>query len=129
MTIPHEHQADRTYAPMVRRSAPVESAAFVDFNAKTVGRADGMIPPKYRELIGLGVALTTQCQFCIASHTSVLQRLGASREEIAETTFITAALRAGAAYTHGLVAMRYFDSSSTTTDFEAAAHDVHRPAT
>ena len=27
--------------------------------------ADGAIPSKYKELIALGVALTTQCNYCL----------------------------------------------------------------
>ncbi|GAA1003040.1 hypothetical protein Aple_002410 [Acrocarpospora pleiomorpha] len=108
----HEHAADRAYTPQLRRSAPAEAASFSAFMASTVGRKDGAIPPKYRELIALGVALTTQCQFCISSHTGVLKKLGATEEEIAETVFIAAALRAGAAYTHGMVAMRHFDNAA-----------------
>jgi AhpD family alkylhydroperoxidase len=95
----------------LRRAAPQEAAAFANFNAETVGRTDGAIEPKYRELIALGVALTTQCQYCIASHTAALKKLGATKEEIAETVFITAALRAGGAFTHGLVAMRHFEAA------------------
>lgn len=84
----------------------------MQFNKDTVGRTDGVLEPKVRELIGLGVALTTQCQYCLASHTATLSKLGATAEEISETVFIAAALRAGAAYTHGLVALRYFEQAS-----------------
>jgi AhpD family alkylhydroperoxidase len=111
MTIPHEHEAVRSFTAMLRRSAPAEAVAFAEFNDQSVGREDGAIPRKYRELIALGVALTTQCQYCLASHAAALKKLGATHEEIAETTFIASALRAGAAYTHGLVAMRYFDEA------------------
>lgn len=130
MSAPHpDHAADRAYAPVLRRSAPHEAAAFGEFNAQSVGRADGVIPLKYRELIGLGVALTTQCQYCLASHTAALKRLGATQEEIAETVFIAAALRAGAAYTHGMVAMRYFDDAEAApAEHTSARHAGHAPA-
>jgi AhpD family alkylhydroperoxidase len=64
---------------------------------------------KYRELIAVAVALTTQCEMCLESHVKAASDAGATREEIAETTFITAALRAGGAYTHGMKAMRVLD--------------------
>lgn len=128
--IPHEHALDRAMTPLLRRSAPQEAAAFADFNAAAVARTDGAIPPKYRELIGLGVALTTQCQYCLASHTAALKRLGATREEVAETTFIAAALRAGAAFTHGLVAMRYFeDADAPAETVEPVGHEHVHPVT
>jgi len=85
-----------------------------DFNAwlaldKTVGREDGAIPRKYRELIALGVAFTTQCPYCIEVHVKAAKAAGASRAEIAESALIAAALRAGAAATHGAMAMKFYD--------------------
>jgi len=76
---------------------------------KIVGREDGAIPRKYRELIALGVALTTQCPYCIEVHTKAAKTAGASREEITESTFIAAALRAGGAATHGTMALKFYD--------------------
>ncbi|WP_238398394.1 carboxymuconolactone decarboxylase family protein [Edaphobacter sp. 12200R-103] len=75
-------------------------------------RSDGVIPAKYRELIALAVALTTQCSYCLDSHTRNAARAGASREEIAETVFMAAALRAGGAVGHGLLAMKLFDQAT-----------------
>lgn len=59
------------------------------------------VPKKYKELIALGVALTTQCPYCLEIHKKAAVDAGATQEEIAETVFIAAALRAGAAVTHG----------------------------
>lgn len=63
--------------------------------------ADGAIPVKYKELIALGVALTTQCSYCLELHRKSALQAGATQEELAETTMVAAALRAGAALTHG----------------------------
>ncbi len=63
--------------------------------------ADGAIPAKYKELIALGVALTTQCAYCLEIHKEAAVKAGATQEEIAEVIHVTAALRAGAAVTHG----------------------------
>ncbi len=62
--------------------------------------ADGAIPKKYKELIAVAVALTTQCPYCIDIHADAARRAGASDEELAEASFVTAALRAGGAVTH-----------------------------
>jgi AhpD family alkylhydroperoxidase len=62
--------------------------------------ADGVVPKKYKELIALAVALTTQCPYCLELHRSAAEAAGASQEEIAETALVAAALRAGAAVTH-----------------------------
>jgi AhpD family alkylhydroperoxidase len=63
--------------------------------------AEGAIPVKYKELIALGVALTTQCNYCLEIHKAEAIKAGATQEEIAETVMISSALRAGAALTHG----------------------------
>jgi AhpD family alkylhydroperoxidase len=46
------------------------------------------IPAKYRELIGLGVAATIKCPYCIHFHTHAAKMHGATDEEIAETAFL-----------------------------------------
>jgi AhpD family alkylhydroperoxidase len=46
--------------------------------------ADGAIPKKYKELMAVAVALTTQCPYCIEIHADAARRAGASDEELAE---------------------------------------------
>ncbi len=95
---------------LIGLAAP-EAAAFLKFKA-AAERSGGAIPEKYRELISIAVALTTQCAYCIDVHTGNAAKAGATREEIAETVFIAAALRAGAAVGHGLLALRLFDAAA-----------------
>jgi AhpD family alkylhydroperoxidase len=90
--------------------APAEFKGFVALDA-IVGREDGVIPLKYRELIALAVACTTQCPYCLDVHTRNAKRAGATREEVAEAAFLSAALRAGAAVTHGTLAIKLFDQA------------------
>jgi AhpD family alkylhydroperoxidase len=63
--------------------------------------AAGANPGKYKELMALSVAFTTQCPYCIQLHAGKARESGASDQEIAEVVAIAAALRAGAAMTHG----------------------------
>jgi AhpD family alkylhydroperoxidase len=72
---------------------------FVEFDKAAL--ADGVIPKKYKELMALAVALTTQCPYCLEIHRGAALKAGATAEELAEVTFIAAALRAGGAVTHG----------------------------
>src|SRR6516164_8850887 len=87
--------------------APTEFNAWLALD-KTVAREDGAIPRKYRELIALAVACTTQCPYCIEVHTKNAKAAGATREEVSESAFIAAALRAGGAATHGAMALKFF---------------------
>src|SRR4051812_7622001 len=93
-----------------KQLAPAEFAAFVDFD-KTVGREDGAIPRKYRELIAIAVACTTQCPYCLEVHSKAAKKTGATREEIVEASFLAAALRAGGAATHGAMALKFYDAA------------------
>ncbi len=63
--------------------------------------ADGAIPKKYKELMAIAVALTTQCVYCIELHRQGALKAGATEHELAEVVHVAAALRAGAAITHG----------------------------
>jgi AhpD family alkylhydroperoxidase len=92
----------------LRTLAPEEFKGFVALDS-IVGKEDGKIPRKYRELMALAVACTTQCPYCLDVHTKAAKKAGATREEVAETVFIAAALRAGAAATHGTLALKLFD--------------------
>src|SRR5262252_7867836 len=62
---------------------------------------DGAIPKKYKELMAIAVALTTQCPYCIEIHRKAALVAGATEIELSETVFVATALRAGAALTHG----------------------------
>src|SRR5712692_12088310 len=63
--------------------------------------ADGAIPKKYKELMAIAVALTTQCPYCIEVHRQEALKAGVTEQELAEAVHVAAALRAGAAITHG----------------------------
>jgi AhpD family alkylhydroperoxidase len=83
--------------------APDVMKAFWAFDKAAV--ADGAIPAKYKELIAIAVALTTQCPYCIDIHTGNARRAGASDAELTEAAMVAAALRAGAAVTHATHAL------------------------
>jgi AhpD family alkylhydroperoxidase len=47
------------------------------------------IPAKYRELMGIAVAASIKCPYCVHFHTRAARMAGATDEEIAETAFLT----------------------------------------
>ena len=49
---------------------------------KTVQFAEGAIPNKYRELIGLGIASVTKCRYCVYFHSVTAKLFGATDAEI-----------------------------------------------
>jgi AhpD family alkylhydroperoxidase len=88
---------------MLAELAPEAFKAFVAFDEAVV--RGGVIPLKYKELIAVAVALTTQCPYCIEIHAKKAKKAGATEQELAETTLVAAALRAGGAMTHGTHAL------------------------
>ena len=83
--------------------APEVMKAFWTFDKLAV--AEGAIPVKYKELIAIAVALTTQCPYCIDIHSANARKAGATDAEIAEAAMVAAALRAGGAVTHATHAL------------------------
>lgn len=114
MSTSYQSPDDLAFAPALVRLAPPEAQAFLQLKS-TAERHDGQIPDKYRELISLAVALTTQCAYCIDVHTKNAVAAGVSQQELAEVVFITAALRAGAAVGHGLMALRLHAQAGAAT--------------
>jgi len=108
----HYHDSDDLkFLGEMKALAPVEFRGFLALD-NVVGRDDGTIPRKYCELIALAVACTTQCPYCLDAHSRNAQRAGATRTEVTETALITAALRAGAAVTHGALALKLLDQAT-----------------
>jgi AhpD family alkylhydroperoxidase len=92
--------------PHLKTLAPQTMHTFETFDRAAM--APGAIPRKYKELIALGVALTTQCPYSLEVHRTNAHNAGATEVEIAEVIFIAATMRATATIAHGthLVAPR-----------------------
>src|SRR5213595_1595494 len=90
---------DMTKLKKFERMAELSPEAFKAFDEAVV--RGGVIPLKYKELMAVAVALTAQCPYCIEIHSKKARKAGATEQELAETTLIAAALRAGGAVTHG----------------------------
>jgi len=57
------------------------------------GNPDGEIPPKYRELIALGVAAQIPCAYCAYAHTAFAKANGATDAEVQEAIAYGAEVR------------------------------------
>jgi len=84
-----------------RELAPDVQTAFETFGRQVF--ADGALPTKTKQLIAVAVAHVTQCPYCIHGHTRAALRAGASAEELMESVWVAAEMRAGAAYAHAAV--------------------------
>ena len=97
------HKENLTRLKKMNELAPEVMKAFWTFDKAAV--AEGAIPVKYKELIAVAVALTTQCPYCIDIHNGNARKAGATDAEITEAAMVAAALRAGGAVTHATHAL------------------------
>ncbi len=101
---------DKRYTRLYRSETPDILASFNDFNDVVFAAEGREIPLKYRELIAVAVAITTQCAYCIDGHSANAVKAGATRAELAEAAWVAAALKAGGAFAHGRLALKLTDS-------------------
>lgn len=102
------HPDSRTYGRVYKKETPDILKAWGELNS-AVFSEEREVPRKYLELIAVGVALTTQCEFCIEGHTAAAVKAGATDAELAEASWVAAALRAGGAFAHGRIAFQVAD--------------------
>lgn len=99
------HDADvPTVFRKMRELAPEAYRAWLEFDKKAF--TEGALPVKTKELIGLGIAHITQCPWCIDAHVKKATKAGATEPEIGEVIFVAMAMAAGAAWSHGGLALQ-----------------------
>ena len=76
------------------RLTPEIHDAFQTFSRKVF--TNGALTTKTKQLIAVAVAHVTQCPYCICGHTKAAMGEGATREELMESIWVAAEMRAGA---------------------------------
>ena len=79
----------------LRRAIPEVWEGFAAMHRAAV--ADGVVPARLKELVALAIAVTKECDGCIAYHARAAARQGASREEAAEVLGVTLLMAGGPA--------------------------------
>jgi len=69
---------------------------------RTIQLEEGVIPLKYRELIGLAISGVTKCRYCTYYHTEVAKLFGATEEEIEAAVHYAKSSAGWSAYINGL---------------------------
>lgn len=72
----------------------------------------GELSQREKALIGLAVAHTLQCPYCIDSFTTKCLETGSDAAQMTEAVHVAAALKAGACLVHGVQMRRRHDSLS-----------------
>ncbi len=104
---------DRKYTKVYKEQTPDILAAFAAFDSAVFAAEGRAIPLKYRELIAVAVANTTQCVYCIEAHAKRAAEAGATDAELAEAAWVATALRAGGGFAHGRLNFKFSEESHT----------------
>ena len=62
----------------------------------------GVIPPKYRQLIGLGMAAAKGCPYCVFWHTEMAKLHGATDQELENAVHYAKTSAGWSTYIHGM---------------------------
>ena len=113
----HEHGTEvmRALAPIaaeLRREIPDVLEGYKAL--ATAAMAPGAVDAPTKELIALAIAVTKQCDGCIAAHARAAAKKGASRAAVAEAMGVAILMNGGPATVYGPRALAAYD------DFAAA---------
>lgn len=67
-----------------------------------VQMAEGAIPNKYRELIGIAISAVTRCRYCAFFHTEMAKLNGATEAEIEDAVHFAKSSAGWSAYINGM---------------------------
>lgn len=94
----------------LRKDIPNVSQAFSELASQAT--SDGALDKKHKELIALAIAVTQRCDACIGFHLRALLKLGATRQEVAETLGMCVYMGGGPAMMYAADAIAGFDELS-----------------
>jgi AhpD family alkylhydroperoxidase len=104
---PRYYEKLRQLAARLARDLRGPMSAFARLNGATT--APGALDAKTKQLLALGIAISTQCQGCIAYHVHDAMRAGASRDEILETMGVCILMGGGPAVIQACEALEAMD--------------------
>ena len=96
-----------TYVGKLRELIPDTLSAFGALCRSAQG--PGVLDRKTKELMALAIAVSGQCDACIGYHARAAGRLGATRQEVAESLAIAIQMGGGPALNYAADALRAFD--------------------
>lgn len=108
MTNYPELRADlQKQAGKMGKELPGTAAAFGQLHKSAL--AAGALETKNKELIALGISITTHCQGCIAYHTYGALHAGATREEVLDAIGVAVMMGGGPAWIYSCEAYTALD--------------------
>jgi AhpD family alkylhydroperoxidase len=77
----------------LRAAIPEVYAGYAALQRAAMG--DGALPAKVKELIALAIAVTRECDGCVAAHARAAVRQGVTAEEVAEAMGVAISMNGG----------------------------------
>ena len=97
-----------------RRYQKEAPETFVGFGAMgQAAKKNGALSEKTKELVALGIAISTRCEICIAFHVNSLVRLETTREELCEALEMISYMGGGPSISYSAKALEAFDQFSS----------------
>lgn len=103
---------------LLRQALPDAMKAFGDLAAAAT--ATNALDSKTKELMAVAIAVAIQCDGCVAIHTKLAHKHGASRQELAETIALAIYMGGGPASVYGAEALRAYDQFNGPQDAAAS---------
>jgi AhpD family alkylhydroperoxidase len=89
-------EVSRTLAPQGRRLREMIPEVYAGFVAlDRAALSDGVVSARTKQLVALAIAVTRECDGCIASHARGAAREHATREEVAEVLGVALMMNGG----------------------------------
>jgi AhpD family alkylhydroperoxidase len=98
----------------LREAIPGVYAGYAQLSGAAL--ADGALPARIKELIALAIAVTRECDGCIASHARSAARRGASAQEVAEAMGVAILMNGGPGTVWGPRAYAAFEEFATAAE-------------
>jgi len=103
----------------LREAIPDVIAGFGELHRAAMG--DGALSAKVKELIGLAIAITRECDGCIVAHARGAFRRGASDAEVAEMIGVAIVMNGGPATVWGPRALAAYREAAAGSPSAAAS--------
>jgi len=104
------HPKDLERFQEIGKDAPELARKFFAYYGEVF--AEGALSEREKALIGLAVAHTVQCPYCIDAYTTACLEKGSNLEEMTEALHVVTAIRGGASLVHGMQMRRQVEKLS-----------------
>jgi AhpD family alkylhydroperoxidase len=106
----HSHEVQKALGDQGRRLRELIPDVYAGYTEMDkAAMADGALSAKTKQLIGLAIAVTLECDGCIASHGRGAAREKATKEEVAEAMGVAIAMNGGPGTVWGPRALAAFE--------------------